>query len=120
MPSKSDPIQRAAELLARPFARIKGRGSAPLSFRRLPEGGMVVITADGRKLWFSAEEVNTVIESPESEPPDCSSAPQTARSRFKPGGLMPKQEAPAAYSGMPALIVLPPAEKKKPTNGESS
>lgn len=120
MSPKSDPHQRAAELLARPFSKSRGRGSAPLSFRCLPDGGMVVITADGRKLWFTADEVKEVMDDPEAERPVPPSTPQTARSRFKPAGLLPRQEAPEAYNGMPALIVLPPAAKKKSSNGESS
>lgn len=120
MPPKSDPHRRAAELLARPFSKGRGRGSAPLSFRLLPDGGMVVITADGRKLWFSAEEVKAVIDDPDADAPASASVPQTARSRFKPAGLLPRQEAPEAYNGMPALIVLPPAARKKHSNGESS
>jgi len=52
-----------AKALAAPYSlpgkgREKGPGT-PLSCRMLPEGGMVVIAADGRKLWFSAEEVET-------------------------------------------------------------
>jgi hypothetical protein len=44
-----------AQTLAVPFTpRSQGN---PLSCRRLPEGGMVVIAADGRKLWFDAGEV---------------------------------------------------------------
>ncbi|MEN6403535.1 MAG: hypothetical protein ABFD94_16460 [Armatimonadia bacterium] len=47
--------------LAAPFAR-PGQPNQPLSFRLLPEGGMVVINADGRKLWFTLDEVNQARE----------------------------------------------------------
>jgi len=117
---QNDLLQRSAELLAKPFSKDRGRGSAPLSYRSLPEGGMVVITADGRKLWFSAEEVRDAIDSLKQKSPLHPTSSQLPRSRFKPGGLMPRQEAPAAYDGMPSLIVLPPATKKKPSNGETS
>lgn len=55
MAAKASPDLILANFLAAPFSP-RGQGSA-LSYRRLPEGGMVVIAADGRKLWFSAEEV---------------------------------------------------------------
>jgi hypothetical protein len=55
MPAKADLDRILAQTLAAPFTpRSQG---IPLSLRRLPDGGMVVITADGRKLWFSAVEV---------------------------------------------------------------
>ena len=31
-------------------------GSEPLSYRLLPDGGLCVIAADGRKLWFTPQE----------------------------------------------------------------
>jgi hypothetical protein len=46
----------AAEL-ARPFM-LPGQSGQPLSFRMLPDGGMVVIASDGRKMWFTIREVN--------------------------------------------------------------
>jgi hypothetical protein len=42
--------------LAKPFL-LPGQTGQPLSFRGLPDGGMVVIAADGRKLWFTTLEV---------------------------------------------------------------
>ncbi len=56
MPALS-PELKLAQHLAAPFAR-QGDPGKPLSFRLLPDGGMVVISADGRKLWFTLEEVN--------------------------------------------------------------
>jgi hypothetical protein len=55
MPQKAHPDLLLAQTLAAPFTPCSQ--GKPLSLRRLPDGGMVVIAADGRKLWFSAEEV---------------------------------------------------------------
>jgi hypothetical protein len=120
MAPKSDLHLRVAELLARPFSQGRGRASAPLSFRLLPEGGMVVITSDGRKLWFSAVEVSTALESLQTESNGSVQGTHAARSRFKPKGLMQRQQAPQAYEGMPSLIVFPPQEQKKHPNGDKS
>ncbi len=54
MAAKNNPDARLAAELAQPFQT----GGKPLSFRALPDGGMVVITADGRKLWFTCREAN--------------------------------------------------------------
>lgn len=46
-------------LLAKTLAAIftpRSQGE-PLAYRRLPDGGMTVITADGRKLHFEAKQV---------------------------------------------------------------
>ncbi len=60
MASKSSPDTvknvELATYLAKPFV-LPGQSGQPLSLRCLPDGGMVVITADGRKLWFTALEV---------------------------------------------------------------
>lgn len=56
MPAAS-PELKLARHLAGPFTR-PGQGDRPLSYRLLPNGGMVVISADGRKLWFTLEETN--------------------------------------------------------------
>ncbi len=60
MASKNSPDTAInAELaahLAKPFM-LPGQSGQPLSLRCLPDGGMVVIAADGRKLWFTALEV---------------------------------------------------------------
>lgn len=47
-----------AQTLAAPFTPCSQ--GTPLSLRRLPDGGMVVVSADGRKLWFNAAEVAAV------------------------------------------------------------
>jgi hypothetical protein len=56
MDPKNNLDARLAAELARPFVP----SGKPLSFRSLPDGGMVVIAADGRKLWFTCREVNEV------------------------------------------------------------
>jgi len=108
MQPKPAPDLKLAVHLAKPFTQTKGRVSAPLSFRLLPGGGMVVITADGRKLWFTADEVaaaRTELRAPSGSPDAPSVRPA---SRFQPTGLLPKAEKPRSYDGMPTLIVLPP------------
>ncbi len=55
MEPNSNPDRIIAQTLAAPYTpRSQGN---PLSFRLLPDGGMVVVISDGRKLWFSAAEV---------------------------------------------------------------
>jgi hypothetical protein len=100
--------QRLAARLAAPFTR-PGQSKAPLSFRLLPEGGMVVISANGRKLWFTLDEVNSAraeLGLPEVKPP------------LKPEKL--KEEKPVKHSdfsapsaprtrdGQSEMLVLPP------------
>ena len=57
MEAKNSLDARLAAELARPFL-LPGQTGQPLSFRALPDGGMVVIAVDGRKLWFTCREVN--------------------------------------------------------------
>ena len=59
MEAKNNLDARLAAELARPFL-LPGQTGQPLSFRALPDGGMVVIAMDGRKLWFTCREVNEV------------------------------------------------------------
>jgi hypothetical protein len=56
MESKNSPDLQVAAHLAKPFL-LPGQTGQPLSLRCLPDGGMVVIAVDGRKLWFTAREV---------------------------------------------------------------
>jgi len=59
--SKNSPdalLSNLAAHLAKPFL-LPGQSGQPLSLRCLPDGGMVVIAPDGRKLWFTAREVGT-------------------------------------------------------------
>jgi len=119
MQSKTDPNAKVAEALAAPFSTGKGRGSAPLSFRLLPGGGMVVITNDGRKLWFSAEEVDAAKEKGTSNAPGQEPNQRQATSRFQPSGLLPKAEKRRTYDGMPVLTALPP-KREPPKTGRGN
>lgn len=56
MESKNNRDLILAAHLVKPFL-LPGQSGQPLSLRCLPDGGMVVIAADGRKLWFTALEV---------------------------------------------------------------
>jgi len=56
MEPKNSPDLLLAAHLAKPFL-LPGQSGQPLSLRSLPDGGMVVIAADGRKMWFTALEV---------------------------------------------------------------
>ena len=112
MQPKLTPDLKIAVHLAGPFTHAKGRVSAPLSFRGLPGGGMVVITADGRKLWFSADEVVAARTALDLSFQPSPNTPTRQTSRFRPTGLLPKGEKPHSYDGMPTLIVLPPKHDK--------
>lgn len=50
-------IERAELRVARTLT-----GGEPLSLRGLPDGGMCVIAADGRKLWFTPQQVGAAVE----------------------------------------------------------
>lgn len=119
MQPKTDPNAKIAETLAAPFSNGKGRGSAPLSFRLLPEGGMVVITNDGRKLWFSTEEVAAAKEMTASNMHGQEPDQRQATSRFLPSGLLPKTQKSRTYDGMPVLTVLPP-KRQPPKSGKGN
>jgi len=120
MSTQNDLHQRVAQKLVQPFSRARGRSSAPLAYRLLADGGMVVITSDGRKLWFTAEEVSKVME--DLVPNAGEEQKETAKntSRFKPTGLLREGDRPSAYNGLPALVVLPPSQKHNDTNGENN
>lgn len=99
--------QRIAERLAAPFTR-PGRGKAPLSFRLLPEGGMVVISADGRKLWFSLDEVNTAraeMGLPQLKAPP---KPEIKKEEIAPRLESSYRSAPRTRDGQSEMLVLPP------------
>lgn len=118
MSTQNDLHQKVAQKLVQPFSRARGRGSAPLAYRLLVEGGMVVITSDGRKLWFTADEVSKVME--DLAPGTGEEQKETVKntSRFKPTGLLREGDKPSAYNGLPALVVLPPSQKTNDPNGE--
>ena len=98
MSVKTDPELLLAKSLAAPFTpRCQGN---PLSFRRVPEGGMVVIAADGRKLWFTAEEV------------------AAAESELAAKVLLANKAAVAAHGRVPLRLVPPPPPPLRLNNGQ--
>lgn len=105
MPAAS-PELKLAEHLAQPFCRPCEQGK-PLSYRLLPEGVMVVISADGRKLWFSLEEVNqarTELGLKIVPAKKCPKPPQE-----EPANLSITSRPPAGTrDGKSEMIVLPP------------
>jgi hypothetical protein len=63
--------------------------------RLLPDGGMVVIAADGRKLWFSADEVTAAREKLAGQSkPQKSSLPPVKLNKM-PGAI------PTVHNGIP-------------------
>jgi len=95
-----------AAALARPFLP-SGQVGAPLSFRELPDGGMVVITPDGRKLWFTCAEANAVrreLRLAVVIPPKTEKKPEEIRYR------RPAPPAPPhpLREGESVMIILPP------------
>lgn len=106
MPATS-PDLKLAEHLAEPFARAGERGK-PLSYRLLPEGGMVVISADGRKLWFSLDEVNTAraeMGLPQLKAPP---KPEIKKEEIAPRLESSYRSAPRTRDGQSEMLVLPP------------
>jgi hypothetical protein len=98
MPQKARPDLLLAQTLAAPFTpRSQG---TPLSMRLLPDGGMVVIAADGRKLWFSAEEVAATREKLAEK---C----RSVKSNLPPVKLVKTPNAtPTASKGMPLCVSI--------------
>lgn len=102
----TNPELKLASRLASPFMH-PGQGNRPLSYRLLPDGGMVVISADGRKLWFTREEVNqTRAELGMSPLPPPPTPPQHAEEPIH----LPFSSRPSGGSrdGKSEMIVLPP------------
>jgi len=109
MEAKNSLDARLAAELARPFLHIE-QGAKPLSFRALPDGGMVVIAADGRKLWFTCREVNVIrqkIRAPIVKPA-ASNDGLIDEDFSKPGKYDLK---PRFREGESEMIVLPPELK---------
>jgi hypothetical protein len=105
MPAPSPEI-KLAERLAAPFARAGERGK-PLSYRLLPEGGMVVISADGRKLWFTLEEVNRVREELGMKTVAAKKRPQPPPEE-PPNPAISSRPPAGTRDGKSEMIVLPP------------
>jgi hypothetical protein len=102
METNSNPNRLVAEALAAPFT-LRGQGN-PLSFKPLHDGGMVVITADGRKLWFSAAEVQAARRQLRAEKEETNPTTRVVRSQI-PIKLAPG-DVPAAKSnnGLPVRV----------------
>jgi len=105
MPATS-PDLKLAEHLAEPFARAGERGK-PLSYRLLPEGGMVVISADGRKLWFTLEEVNQARAALGMKPVAAKERPQPPPEEPLNPAITSRPPA-GMRDGKSEIIVLPP------------
>ena len=108
METKSNPDQLLAQTLAAPFTpRSQGR---PLSFKPLPDGGMVVIASDGRKLWFTAAEVQAARRQIKEQ---AIGANQVTRSRFPVKLAPPADNSIHINNGIPILYATPESSKKK-------
>ena len=96
MAAKLSPEMLVAKTLAEPFTP-SGQGNTllPLSCRSQPGGGW-----PGRKLWFSAEEVNR------------------AREELEAAFLHEEKEQAAAVKRVPVRLVPPPKEPIKQNNGK--
>lgn len=115
MESKNNPDLHLAAHLVKPFL-LPGQTGQPLSLRCLPDGGMVVIAADGRKLWFTALEVNRARKALHQSATKSAVLPADA-------GVKPLHEIDPRKSslnsrpigksrdGMSEMIVLPPSLK---------
>lgn len=115
MASKNNPDLLLAAHLASPFL-LPGQTGQPLSLRCLPDGGMVVIAVDGRKLWFTALEVqrarralhqsetkSPVLPSDANVKPLHNIDPRKSNLNSRPIGK--------SRDGMSEMIVLPPSLK---------
>ena len=105
MPAPS-PELKLVERLAAPFARA-GEPGKPLSYRLLPEGGMVVISADGRKLWFTLEEVNQARAELGMQPVAAKERPQPPPDEPRNPNITSRPPA-GTRDGKSEMIVLPP------------
>ena len=109
MDSQNSSDLQVATHLAKPYIR-PGQSGQPLSFRALPDGGMVVIASDGRKLWFTVREVVKACKELNLRAP--------AKPAVAPGTEIPQQHEPdrtrsltsgpaRVREGESELIVLP-------------
>ncbi len=118
MDSKNSPDAAPLALashLAKPFL-LPGQSGQPLSLRSLPDGGMVVIACDGRKLWFTALEVcraRREMNLPAVQPPKLDPGAKVPRLRDLGPGNKPPTAKPVGKSrdGMSEMIALPPELK---------
>lgn len=103
MAAKLSPEILLAKALVNPYSPpTNGRGqSLPLSWRALPEGGMVVVAGDGRKLWFNAEEV------------------QKAQEELQEMNIREEKKKAAEIKRVPVKLAPPPPEPIKVNSGKA-
>ena len=105
MPALSAEL-KLAQHLAAPFSR-PGDSGKPLSYRLLPDGGMVVISADGRKLWFTLEEVNRSRSALGMKPVSAKKRPEEPKEE-SPNLEITSRPPAGTRDGKSEMIVLPP------------
>jgi hypothetical protein len=105
MPADS-PELKLAQHLAEPFNK-PGQGHRPLSCRLLPDGGMVVISADGRKLWFTLEECNRAREELGLKTKRAPAAPPVRKEKTTIPAISSRPPG-GTRDGRSEMIVLPP------------
>ena len=115
MEPKNSPDLLLASHLAKPFL-LPGQSGQPLSLRSLPDGGMVVIAADGRKMWFTALEVSRArrqLNQPAAARPAVPANGQVERLHEPDPHTKHLNARPVGKSrdGMSELIVLPESLK---------
>lgn len=105
MPTDS-PDHKLAKHLAGPFTK-PGQGNRPLSWRILPDGGMVVISADGRKLWFTMDEANCAREELGMKTIKIPAAPPASQTKSSAPAISSRPPT-GTRDGKSEMIVLPP------------
>lgn len=115
MESKNSLDLLLAAHLVKPFL-LPGQSGQPLSFRCLPDGSMVVIAADGRKLWFTALEVcraRRVLHQSERKSPVLPADANVKPLHEVDPRISKLNNRPIGKSrdGMSEMIVLPPSLK---------
>jgi len=112
--SKTSPdalLNKLAAHLAKPFL-LPGQSGQPLSLRCLPDGGLVVIAADGRKLWFTKREVDRArqqLDMPGVKPDASAADPKAPRLHDIDASKIGYHPNPSGMTrdGLSEIIVLP-------------
>jgi hypothetical protein len=111
-----DPKNNAERLLAAHLVRLfllPGQSPQPLSWRALPDGGMVVIASDGRKLWFTPNELRAARKELNLRPqplPQTSNLPKSQILHEPvPGHEVTSQVTGRSSEGRSVFIALPPS-----------
>ena len=112
MAAKLNPELILARTLAAPFSTARSQGD-PLSCRSLPDGGMVVVAADGRKLWFSPAEVAAAQSSLEEQKVQEEKFLSAAQKRVPIRLVAPPPEAPKQNNGIPLRAVIQADQLRK-------